>query len=170
MDAGQVQVLVVLGGNPVYDAPADLEFARRMEKVPLRIHHGLYEDETAERCHWHVPAAHPLEAWSDARAFDGTVTIVQPLIAPLYAGCKSAHEVLAAFTAKPERSGYDIVRDHWKAQGVLGSDEKAWQRALHDGVLAAPAVSRVAGPGPSLPAAAAPPLPSPAATQGLEIV
>jgi molybdopterin-containing oxidoreductase family iron-sulfur binding subunit len=102
MDAGQVQVLVVLGGNPVYDAPADLEFARRMEKVPLRIHHGLYEDETAERCHWHVPAAHPLEAWSDARAFDGTVTIVQPLIAPLYAGCKSAHEVWPR--SRPSRS------------------------------------------------------------------
>jgi molybdopterin-containing oxidoreductase family iron-sulfur binding subunit len=170
MEAGQVQALVVLGGNPVYDAPADLEFARRMEKVPLRIHHGLYEDETAERCHWHVPSAHPLEAWSDARAFDGTVTIVQPLIAPLYAGCKSGHEVLAAFTSKPERSGYDIVRDYWKAQGVLGADEKAWQRALHDGVLAAPAMAKVAGPGPSLAAAAAPPPPPAAAAQGLEIV
>jgi molybdopterin-containing oxidoreductase family iron-sulfur binding subunit len=170
MDAGQVQVLVVLGGNPVYDAPADLGFARAMDKVALRIHVGVYDDETAERCHWHVPAAHSLEAWSDARAFDGSVAIVQPLIAPLYAGCKSGHEVLAAFTSKPERSGYDIVRDHWKARGVLGADEKAWQRALHDGVLAAPAFGTVAGPGPSLPAAAAPPPSSPAAMQGLEIV
>jgi MoCo/4Fe-4S cofactor protein with predicted Tat translocation signal len=167
MDAGQVQTLLVLGGNPVYDAPADLEFARRMDKVPLRIHVGLYDDETAERCHWHVPAAHPFEAWSDARAFDGTVTIVQPLIAPLYAGCKSVHEVLAAFTSKPERSGYDIVRDYWKAQGVVGADEKAWQRALHDGVLTAPAVARMAGPATVAPPAAPPP---PPAGQGYEIV
>jgi molybdopterin-containing oxidoreductase family iron-sulfur binding subunit len=169
MDAGQVQTLLVLGGNPVYEAPADLDFARRMDRVPLRIHFGLYDDETAERCHWHVPAAHPFEAWSDARAFDGTVTIVQPLIAPLYAGCKSAHELLAAFTSRPERSGHDIVRDHWKTQGVLGVDEKAWRRALHDGVLAAPAVAKVAGPGPG--ASATPPPPAaPAAGQGLEIV
>jgi molybdopterin-containing oxidoreductase family iron-sulfur binding subunit len=169
MDAGQVQALVVLGGNPVYEAPADLEFARRMDKVPLRIHFGLYDDETAERCHWHVPAAHPLEAWSDARAFDGTVTIVQPLIAPLYAGCKSAHELLAAFTSRPERSGHDIVREHWRAQGAPGADEKAWQRALHDGVLAAPAVAKVAGPGPAA-SAPPPPLPAAPAAQGLEIV
>jgi len=172
MDAGQVQALLILGGNPVYDAPADLEFARRMDKVPLRIHSGLYEDETAERCHWHVPAAHALEAWSDARAFDGTVTIVQPLIAPLYAGCKSAHEVVAAFTDRPERSGYDIVRDYWKSQGVLGTDEKAWQRALHDGVLAAPAASAVKSAAPatiaSMPGAAPPPPASPA--EGYEIV
>jgi Fe-S-cluster-containing dehydrogenase component len=166
MEAGQVQVLVVLGGNPVYDAPADLEFARRMDKVPLRIHIGLYDDETAERCHWHVPQTHPLEAWSDARAFDGTVTILQPLIAPLYAGCRSAHEVLAAFSSRPERSGYDIVRDYWKAQGVLGADETAWQRALHDGVLAAPAVVK----GGSDPSASPAPHPPPAPAQGLEIV
>jgi molybdopterin-containing oxidoreductase family iron-sulfur binding subunit len=172
MEAGQVQALVILGGNPVYDAPVDLDFARRMDKVPLRIHLGLYDDETAERCHWHVPAAHALEAWSDARAFDGTTTIVQPLIAPLYAGCKSVHEVLAAFTAKPERSGYDIVRDYWKAHGVIGADEKAWQRALHDGVLIAPMTPAPTSGGsttaaPAM-APAAPPPPPPA--QGLEIV
>jgi len=167
MAAGQVQTLLVLGGNPVYDAPADLDFARRMDKVPLRIHVGLYDDETAERCHWHVPATHSLEAWGDARAFDGTVTIVQPLIAPLYAGCKSVHEVLAAFTARPERSGHDIVRDYWKARAASGADaEKAWQRALHDGVLAAPAPAAVPpSVTPSAPAAAAAP-----AGHGLEIV
>ena len=173
MEAGQVQVLAILGGNPVYDAPADLAFARKMDKVALRVHLGLYDDETAERCHWHVPAAHPLEAWSDARAFDGTVTIVQPLIAPLYAGCKSAHEVLAAFTVKPERSGYDIVREYWKAQGVVGADEKAWQRALHDGVLvaAAPAAPAAAPGGAAAPTSAVPAPPPPAApAQGLELV
>ena len=176
MDAGQVQMLLILGGNPVYSAPADLDFARRMDRVPLRIHHGLYDDETAERCHWHIPATHSLEAWSDARAFDGAVTILQPLIAPLYAGCKSAHEVLAAFTSKPERSGYDIVRDYWKAQGVLGADEKAWQRALHDGVLAAPkaAAPTSTSPNPGLSTPALAPLTPAAAAaqpaQGFEIV
>jgi MoCo/4Fe-4S cofactor protein with predicted Tat translocation signal len=72
MEAGAVDLLVVLEGNPVYDAPADLRFAERLQKVGLRVHLGLYANETAELCHWHVPAAHPLESWSDARAYDGT--------------------------------------------------------------------------------------------------
>jgi len=134
MEAGEVEILVILGANPAYDAPADLRFAERMFVVPLRIHLGLYEDETAERCHWHLPEAHPLETWSDARAADGTVTILQPLIAPLYGG-QSAHEVLAAFTGRPDQTGYEIVREHWR--GRLGGEfEKRWQRALHDGVVA----------------------------------
>jgi molybdopterin-containing oxidoreductase family iron-sulfur binding subunit len=135
MRAGSVSLLLVLQGNPVYTAPADLKFAEAMDKVPVRIHLGLHEDETAERCHWHIPEAHSLESWSDARAFDGTVTILQPLIAPLYPGAKSAHEALAAFTSRPERSGHDIVKDAWKAR-VPGPDfERFWQRALHDGVV-----------------------------------
>jgi molybdopterin-containing oxidoreductase family iron-sulfur binding subunit len=136
-NGGKVELLVVLGGNPAYDAPVDLAFAELLEsgKVPLRIHLGLYEDETAERCQWHLPEAHPLEAWSDLRAADGTVSLVQPLIAPLYGGL-SAHEVLAAFTSRSDRTGYDIVREHWrKALGDSGF-EKRWRRALHDGVLA----------------------------------
>src|SRR5207244_1045652 len=90
IDAGKVELLLILGTNPVYGAPADLDFATRLKKVPLRVHLGLYDDETAGLCHWHVPEAHPLEAWSDGRAYDGTVTIIQPLIAPLYEG-KTAH-------------------------------------------------------------------------------
>ena len=93
MNAGTVDFLLILGGNPVYTAPADLEFGAALQKVALRAHVGLYEDETAELCQWHVPEAHFLEAWSDVRSDDGTVTIVQPLIAPLYGG-KSRHEVL----------------------------------------------------------------------------
>ncbi len=137
MNAGKVEVLVILGGNPAYSAPADVGFAELLEsdKVPLRIHLGLYEDETAERCQWHLPQAHPLEAWSDLRAADGTVSIVQPLIAPLYGG-PSAHEVLAAFTSRSDRNGHDIVRDHWKAKLGESGFEKRWQRALHDGVVA----------------------------------
>ena len=96
MQGGKVDLLIILGGNPVYDAPADLNFADVLKggKVPLRVHHGLYQDETAELCQWHVPATHELESWGDARAYDGTVSIIQPLIAPLYNG-KSAIEFVA---------------------------------------------------------------------------
>ncbi len=85
-----------------------------MGKVPLRVHLSLYDDETSELCHWQTPEAHFLEAWSDARGYDGTVSIVQPLIAPLYNG-KSAHELLAALSDKPEQSAYAIVREHWRS-------------------------------------------------------
>jgi molybdopterin-containing oxidoreductase family iron-sulfur binding subunit len=122
MNAGQVDVLLILGGNPVYNAPADLDFALAMGKVPLRIHLSLYKDETSELCHWHVQEAHYLESWSDARAYDGTVSIIQPLIAPLYSG-KSAHEVLAAFMGQPERTGYDIVREYWQRRFSAGGQE-----------------------------------------------
>ena len=92
MNGGKVDVLVILGGNPAYDAPADLTFADALKngKVPLRVHYGLYQNETAELCQWHVNATHELEAWGDARAYDGTVSIIQPLIAPLYNGKSAA--------------------------------------------------------------------------------
>src|SRR5262249_31210735 len=117
MDAGSVDLLVVVGGNPVYTAPVDLKIADAMGKVTLRVHLGLFEDETSELCHWHIPEAHFLEAWSDARACDGTVSIVQPVIAPLYGG-KSAHELFAAMSDRPERSSYDIVREYWSQQSL----------------------------------------------------
>ena len=98
MNDGQVDLLVILGGNPVYTAPADLKFGEALKKVATRIHLGLYDDETSAMCHWHIPETHYLEAWSDVRAFDGTASIVQPLILPLYRG-RSAHDVLAVFTA-----------------------------------------------------------------------
>lgn len=135
MDAGNVEVLLILGGNPVYAAPADLRFGERMQKVGLRVRLGLYEDETSQLCHWHIPEAHVLESWGDVRAYDGTVSLIQPLIAPLYDG-KTALEVLAAFSSKPSRKPYDVVRDYWK--GVWGETnfEQRWRRALHDGVVA----------------------------------
>ncbi len=88
MRAGKVDMLFIMGGNPAYDAPPDLNFpdALKNTNIPLRVHLGLYQDETAELCHWHVNEAHYLESWGDARAYDGTVSIVQPLIAPLYGG------------------------------------------------------------------------------------
>jgi MoCo/4Fe-4S cofactor protein with predicted Tat translocation signal len=134
MQQGAVEVLVVLGSNPAYAAPADLKIAEALDRVPLRIHHGLYLDETAERCHWHLPASHGLESWGDLRAADGTVSIVQPLIAPLY-NTLSAIEVLAAF-GEGETKGYDAVRTHWQAQLGEVDFEKRWNRALHDGVVA----------------------------------
>jgi Fe-S-cluster-containing dehydrogenase component len=137
MNSGTVDLLVILGGNPVYDAPADLGFGDALNKVAFSAHLSLYADETSAKCQWHVPAAHFLEAWSDARAFDGTASIVQPLIAPLYGG-KSAHEVLAIVAGTSGQSGYDIVRDTWKAfagsTGVLDF-ESFWRAAVHDGVV-----------------------------------
>ncbi|MGH9349222.1 MAG: hypothetical protein ACRD26_18360, partial [Vicinamibacterales bacterium] len=121
MNAGSVDFLLILGGNPVYTAPADLEFAEALQKVTLRANLSQHEHETAALCQWSIPEAHFLEQWSDVRAGDGTVTIVQPLIAPLYQG-KSAHEVLAALTDRPERSGYDIVRAYWAAQSGLSTE------------------------------------------------
>jgi molybdopterin-containing oxidoreductase family iron-sulfur binding subunit len=166
MDRGAVSLLVVLGGNPVFTAPADLDFANKMDKVPLRVHLGLFQDETGERCHWHIPQAHSLESWGDARAFDGTVTILQPLIAPLYPGARTACEVLAAFAPRPATSGHDVVREHWRASGAMGGDfERAWRRALHDGVVAgAPAPVPMAG---GFAPVAAPAPPSPAG--GMEL-
>ena len=115
LNAGKVELLLILGANPVYDAPADFEFAAAITKAKLRVHSGLYNDETAELCHWHAPAAHYLESWSDTRAYDGTVGIVQPLIAPLYDG-HSAHELIALLTGDAGKSGHDMVRDYWQTQ------------------------------------------------------
>jgi MoCo/4Fe-4S cofactor protein with predicted Tat translocation signal len=130
LNAGKVDLLVILGGNPVYTAPADLQFADAMGKAQLRAHLSLYDDETSALCHWQIPEAHFLEAWSDARAFDGTVSIVQPLIMPLYSG-RSAHEVIGAMSDRPERSAHDLIREFWK----IDKDDATWRRWLHDGVV-----------------------------------
>jgi len=136
IDAGQVSALVILGSNPVYTAPSDLNFTPKLLKVALRIHSGLYHDETAELCHWHIPEAHFLESWSDARAYDGTVGIVQPLIAPLYDG-KSKHELVTALAGEAGKSGHDIVRGYWSSQRPAKQSEKQfedfWETTLHDG-------------------------------------
>jgi molybdopterin-containing oxidoreductase family iron-sulfur binding subunit len=145
IDAGAVETLLILGGNPVYSAPADLRFGdllkeKRAEgKLPLCVHLSVYDDETSQLCQWHVPEAHFLESWSDGRAFDGTASIGQPLIAPLYSG-KSAQELLSALAEEMPRSGYEIVRDFWRSAWVgassSGDFEQFWRRALHDGLIA----------------------------------
>jgi len=114
IDNGRVELLVIVGGNPVYNTPADLKLDKdRMFKTKLRVHLSQYKDETSDFCHWHIPESHYLEAWSDTRAYDGTVSIVQPLIEPLYQS-KSAHELLAVFSPQYDKKPYDIVRDYWR--------------------------------------------------------
>jgi MoCo/4Fe-4S cofactor protein with predicted Tat translocation signal len=139
MSAGKIETLLILGGNPVFNAPVDLQFAKHLKRVPLRVHLGLHRDETAAECDWHLPQSHFLEAWGDARAFDGTASIQQPLIAPLYSGL-SAQEVLSSLFEPAGRSGYEIVRDYWRRnwpQSNTGKDfENGWNRALHDGFIA----------------------------------
>jgi MoCo/4Fe-4S cofactor protein with predicted Tat translocation signal len=134
IDAGLVSILLILGGNPVYTAPADLRFGERLSKVGFRIHLSLYQDETSELCQWHIPENHYLESWSDARAYDGTVTIIQPLIAPLY-NTLSAHEMLAIFTGDPQQSDYEIVRNYWQTRYGQSDFERFWSSSLNDGLV-----------------------------------
>ena len=135
MKAGAIQTLVVLGGNPVFDAPADLDFASAMAKVPHSIALGHTVDETSSKAEWHIPHAHYLESWGDARAVGGTLGVVQPLILPLFSG-RTPVEVLALMVGGSDRPGYDIVRETWKP--ILGEAEfdSKWNRVLHDGLLA----------------------------------
>jgi MoCo/4Fe-4S cofactor protein with predicted Tat translocation signal len=134
MRAGKVDLLVILGGNPAYDAPADLGFADLLKsnKVPLRVHLGLYQNETAELCQWHVNQAHELEAWGDGRTYDGTVSIIQPLIAPLYGG-KSAHEFVGLLSGQADATGYDVIRAYWQKQHTGADFDQFWRKSLHNG-------------------------------------
>jgi Fe-S-cluster-containing dehydrogenase component len=134
MHRGAVALLVILGGNPRYDAPVDFDFAAAFEKVKLRVHHSVFFNETSRHSHWHIPALHFLESWSDTRAFDGSVSIAQPLIEPMYAGT-SAHEILEALTGQSPRTSYEIVRSHWQAKNQVPDFETKWRQTLSDGVV-----------------------------------
>ncbi|HET7547955.1 MAG TPA: 4Fe-4S dicluster domain-containing protein [Usitatibacter sp.] len=142
LEAGRVTTLAMLGVNPAYDAPADLGFAKLLARAPLTLHHGLYEDETAALCAWHLPEAHYLEDWSDARAFDGTASLVQPLIAPLGGGI-SRHEVLGILAGIPG-TARDAVRTTWRAAAPGPAFEDFWRAALREGVIANGAFAPVA--------------------------
>ncbi|MEO5930451.1 MAG: TAT-variant-translocated molybdopterin oxidoreductase, partial [Candidatus Kapaibacterium sp.] len=162
IDAKRVTTLLVLDGNPVFNAPADLRFSERYATVRNRIHLSMYDDETSRLSQWHIPENHYLETWGDARAHDGTVSIIQPLIAPMYGG-KSSHDIIAALLGQSGVSVYDLVRNYWKGSGSTasastGSDSsvlagksgvagksgarmqgdfgKGWQKALFDGFVA----------------------------------
>jgi molybdopterin-containing oxidoreductase family iron-sulfur binding subunit len=134
MRAGKVDALFIMGGNPAYDAPADLGFADALKNtnIPLRVHLGLYQDETAELCHWHLNEAHYLESWGDTRAYDGTVSIVQPMIAPLYNG-KSVYELTALLAGQAEATGHEVVQSYWKKQHAGSDFDAFWRKSLHDG-------------------------------------
>ena len=134
MQAGRVEMLVILGGNPAYDAPADFGFkdVLKNSNVPLRIHLGLHNDETAELCHWHLNEADYLEAWGDTRAYDGTVSIVQPLIAPLYNG-RSAIELIAMLAGEGEPTGHELVRNYWKSKHTGADFDMTWRKWLEQG-------------------------------------
>jgi MoCo/4Fe-4S cofactor protein with predicted Tat translocation signal len=134
MNAGTVRTLVILGGNPVFDAPADLGFASAMAKVPDSIALGHTVDETSSRAKWHVPRAHYLESWGDVRAVGGTLSVVQPLILPLFGG-RSAVEVLGLMVGDKDRPGYDVVRETWTPLLGQGEFDTKWNRVLHDGLL-----------------------------------
>ena len=135
MDAGKVETLVIWGSNPVYDAPHDFDFTSKLKKVGTSVLVSSHFDETAEYSQWHIAESHYLESWGDARTFDGTISVIQPLIAPLYR-TKSAYDVLAAFTDKPGLTAYDAVRDRLKTAAGTTDPEKFWRKTLNDGVVA----------------------------------
>jgi molybdopterin-containing oxidoreductase family iron-sulfur binding subunit len=140
MTAGQVSTLIILGANPAYTAPADLQFGAALAKVATSIHLGAEEDETAAAAKWHLPEAHFLETWGDARSTDGTAAIQQPMIEPIFGG-KSAIEVMAVLLDSKDKKGYDLVKNFWTSQWPAASKDSAtkentWRKALNDGVLA----------------------------------
>jgi MoCo/4Fe-4S cofactor protein with predicted Tat translocation signal len=134
MNAGKVDLLVIAGPNPVYEAPGDLQFTEALKKVALKVHHGMFFDETATQCNWHLSGTHYLEEWSDARAITGEASIVQPLIAPLY-GSHSLHELVAALSGQGDQSGYDIVRGYWQSQNKGGNFDDFWRLSIHNGFI-----------------------------------
>lgn len=136
LTSGSVNTAIVIGGNPVYNAPGETPVAAALSSIPFSVHFSLYYDETSQSTAWHVPATHYVEAWGDARAHDGTVSVIQPPIGALYDTAMSAHEVVAML-ASDERSGYEVIRDYWQGEYSGSEDfEKAWRRSLHDGFVA----------------------------------
>jgi Fe-S-cluster-containing dehydrogenase component len=147
---GRIDTLIVLGANPVYDAPGDLALADIIAATPFTAHLGAYRDETAARCTWHLPLTHVLEGWSDIRAFDGTASIVQPLIRPLY-DTRTGHQMLALLNDASGPSSYDMVRSHWQQTNASdGNFEDWWRQCLQDGVVAGSASATVSLPAPRL--------------------
>ena len=162
-DPQGVDTLVIIGGNPAYSGPADINVAqqlllfsrrqvteeingRRVQRLAnFTVHLSPYYDETSFECQWHIPHSHCLEAWGDARAFDGTASIVQPLIAPLY-NSRSAIEMLAALLGEADVSGYETLRRYWQANrpgGAATDFQLFWERSLKEGVIAGSALAQV---------------------------
>jgi molybdopterin-containing oxidoreductase family iron-sulfur binding subunit len=147
---GKVQTLIILAGNPVYDAPGELKLAEAIASVPFSAHLALYDNETSACCKWHLPLSHPLESWSDLRAYDGTASIVQPLIRPLY-DSRTAHQLLAFLDGAVAASSYDLVRSHWQNEAGATDFDSWWRQTLEDGVIADSAAKKVSVGDASLP-------------------
>ncbi|MEZ5394533.1 MAG: hypothetical protein R2724_17100 [Bryobacterales bacterium] len=167
MESGAVETLVILDSNPVYNAPADVSFTGALEKVPFRVHLASHHDETGELCHWQLPLSNFLETWGDIRAVDGTLTIQQPLIEPIFQS-KSELELIGLMLGD-ERSAYEVLREAYAQSWALSGDafEASWRKAIHDGMVADTAFAPVE-------AAVVPEWASaverPAASEGLELV
>ena len=164
LNAGKVDWLIMLNSNPAYDAPADLAFTAAINKAKVSVHLGSHVDETGAIATWHVPATHYLESWSDARAYDGTVSIVQPLIEPLYGG-HSAHDFVQSMLDEPETSAYEAVRTTHKS-AIKGDFESGWRKALHAGWIEGTAYTG----GGSTSAAVAGTVPAPSSKDTFEII
>ena len=172
LNAGKVDWLVMLDSNPIYTAPADLDFPAAFNKANIAVHLGSHLDETGQIAHWHINSAHYLESWSDCRAYDGRVSIVQPMIAPLYGG-KSAHDVLQSLLNDPMKSAHDAVRETWMAviqknETVPGDAEMAWRKVLHDGWIEGTAFDKTAKT--TVQAAYQGTVPAPAPKDSLEVI
>ncbi len=141
MKAGNIDALLMLDVNPAYDAPATLDFAGALAGVGQTIHIGLFVDETATQSRWHLPKSHYLESWGDGRAFDGTLSVTQPLIAPLYE-TRSEAELVNLLATGDDAPGYDLVRARWR-NVITGDFEKGWRKVLHDGFLSGTSFSTV---------------------------
>lgn len=130
MKSGSVRTLFILGGNPVYNAPADLNFAESLKKVPFSVRLGLFEDETSKLATWQVPAAHYLEAWGDVRTYDGTYSAIQPMILPLWNGV-SELEILAALAGHPKPKGPELVQETFNQ--IFSGTPESWNSLLRVG-------------------------------------
>jgi molybdopterin-containing oxidoreductase family iron-sulfur binding subunit len=162
--AGAVDTLVAIDCNPVYAAPADLGFAELLPRVRQRIHVGLYRDETARACHWHLPLAHALESWSDGRGVDGSACIMQPVVAPLYSS-RTTHQILAMLLGAVDPAPEGLVRETWA--NTFGDDFDArWRQSLHQGFVADTAAQPVA----ATPRSVDIPAPSPRDAEAVDIV
>ena len=149
LQAATAPTLFIAGVNPVYDLPPGLKFAEALARIPYALHLGLYDDETGSGCAWHVPESHYLEAWGDILAIDGTPSLIQPMIEPLYPDTMSLPEVVSLFIDSPARAGYDIVHDFWQVR-LTTAGPNAWEKSLNKGVIVAPPASVASGPMPSV--------------------
>ena len=131
MKRGTVDTLIILGGNPVYNAPSDLGFGDALSKVETTLYLTEQQNETSVACHWVIPKSNFLEMWSDAMSLDGTLSLVQPLIQPM--GDSFSSQELISLLSGGTKNGYSLVRNTWRR--TLSSFNEKWELWLHDGVI-----------------------------------